>query len=185
MQIRLASPADAAAVLAIYAPYCSTPITFELEPPTLADMEQRLRETLISYPWLLAVEGDQVLGYAYGHAFRERAAYRWAVETSVYVAQDAHQKGVGSALYERLLTMLKAQGFVAAMAGATLPNPGSVRLHERFGFQDVGIWKNIGYKCGAWHDVGFFQLELNQPVSTPSEPLGLAAVAGMVSKQAE
>jgi L-amino acid N-acyltransferase YncA len=185
VQIRLASPKDASSVLAIYAPYCLTPISFELEPPTLAEMEERMRETLTKYPWLLAVEGNQVLGYAYGHAFRERAAYRWSVETSVYVAQGGHQQGVGSALYKHLLAMLKAQGFVSATAGATLPNDASVRLHKKFGFKEVGLWKNVGYKCDAWHDVGFFELELNPPALTPDEPLGLDAVAGMVAKSAE
>jgi L-amino acid N-acyltransferase YncA len=185
MQIRLASPEDAAAVLAIYTPYCMTPITFELEPPTLEEMERRMSETLKKYPWLLAVEGNQVIGYAYGHEFRDRAAYRWSVETSVYVAQGTHQKGIGSALYKQLLAMLKAQGFVTAMAGATLPNAASVGLHKKFSFKEVGEFKNVGYKCDAWHDVGFFELELNPPAATPDEPLGLDAVAGMVAQSAE
>jgi phosphinothricin acetyltransferase len=185
MQIRLASPKDAEAVLAIYAPYCSTPISFELEPPTLTEMERRMRETLTRYPWLLAIDGERVLGYAYGHAFRDRAAYRWSVETSVYVAQGAHQKGIGSALYQQLLLMLKAQGFVSAMAGATLPNPASVRLHKKFGFKEVGECKNVGYKCNAWHDVGFFELELNPPTLAPNEPLALEAVSGMVANATE
>jgi L-amino acid N-acyltransferase YncA len=185
MQIRLASPEDAPAVLAIYAPYCSTPISFELEPPTLAEMEARIRDVLLKYPWLLAVDGEQILGYAYAHACRDRPAYRWSVETSVYVVLGTHQKGIGSALYTQLLAMLKAQGFVSAMAGATLPNEASVRLHKKFGFEEVGVWKSIGYKCHAWHDVAFFELELNPPASRPDEPLGLDAVVGMVAKSAE
>ena len=182
MIVRLGSTGDAAAVLSVYEPYLATPITFELEPPPLSEMERRIAEVLRHFPWLLAVEGDDVLGYAYGHAFRDRPAYRWSVETSVYVAQNAHRKGVGIALYKQLLSMLKAQGFVSAMAGITLPNPASVALHERFGFQRVGACKNIGYKNKAWHDVGFWELELNAPSPSPDEPLPLDAVLGMLAQ---
>ncbi len=181
MQIRLASPKDAPSILAVYAPYCSTPISFELEPPTISEMERRISNTLKNYPWLLALEGQCVLGYAYGHAFRERPAYRWSVETSVYVDQNAHQRGVGTKLYQQLLAMLEAQGFVSAIAGVTLPNPASVQLHKKFGFTEIGEWKNIGYKCDAWHDVGFFERQLNRPADKPAEPLGLSAVADMLA----
>ena len=133
----------------------------------------------------MAGDGDKILGYAYGHAFRDRAAYRWSVETSVYVCQNAHGKGIGSALYKRLLAMLKAQGFVCAMAGITLPNPASVALHERCGFQKVGACNNIGYKNKAWHDVGFWELELNPPTVSPAEPLPLEDVVGMLAQPAK
>jgi len=183
MQLRLASLHDAPAILAIYSPYCLTPISFELEPPPLAEMERRIGHVLNNYPWLVAVESDQILGYAYGHAFRERAAYRWSVETSVYVAQNAQHKGLGTKLYKQLMVLLKAQGFVSAIAGITLPNPASVRLHKNFGFMEIGEWKNIGYKCDAWHNVAFFELELNPPSSKPDEPLALAMVAGLLANQ--
>lgn len=173
MQIRLAAPEDASAILEIYSHYCLQPMTFELEPPALSEMERRIRETLISYPWLVAVEQNRILGYAYACAFRSRKAWRWSVETSAYVAEGAHSQGIGSALYEQLLSMLKAQGFVSAIAVITLPNPASVRIHERFGFEKIGVFKNVGYKCDSWHDVAFFELGLNSPTLIPKEPVGL------------
>jgi L-amino acid N-acyltransferase YncA len=177
MQIRMASTADAAAVREIYAPYCSTPITFEFEPPSIAEIERRMTETLKRYPWLVMIDDSKVIGYAYGHEFRDRPAYQWSVETSLYVTQGYHKRGVGSRLYDELLTMLKAQGFVVAMAGITLPNAGSVRLHEKFAFKPVGTCVNIGFKNGAWHEVGFFQLELNPPSKNPATPLAVHQLA--------
>lgn len=185
MHVRMANRKDAAAVLAVYAPYCSTPITFELEPPDLEDIEERIATTLQKYPWLVMIDGHDVVGYAYAHGFRDRAAYRWSVETSVYVAQTHHKKGVASSLYEILLTMLKAQGFVSAIAGVTLPNEASVILHRKFGFQPAGEFKKVGFKSGAWHAVGFFELELNPASPTPAEPLGLDAVTELLSNLPE
>jgi phosphinothricin acetyltransferase len=104
------------------------------------------------------------------------------VETSVYVDQNSRTKGVGSALYKQLLEMLKAQGFIMAVAGITLPNDASERIHASFGFKPIGSYKSVGYKCDTWHDVGFFEVELNPPAATPNEPLGLQAVANMVAR---
>jgi phosphinothricin acetyltransferase len=148
-------------------------MTFELEPPNLVEMKRRISEILLSYPWLVAIEQNKILGYAYACAFRSRKAWRWSVETSVYVAQAAHKRGIGKALYEKLLSILKAQGFVSAIAVITLPNPASVRIHEQFGFEQVGVFKNVGYKCDSWHNVAFFELELNTPDLVPKEPLGI------------
>lgn len=180
MHIRMASVDDAPAILAIYAPYCSTPISFELQAPLVEEMARRIRAVLNKYPWLVMVDGDEVVGYAYGHEFRDRPAYRWSVETSVYVSQNARAKGIGSALYQQLLAMLKAQRFVSAIGGVTLPNEASVKLHEKFGFKFIGEYKNIGYKCDEWHGVGFFELALNPPDRAPEEPLSLEAVAGLL-----
>ncbi|HEY9789102.1 MAG TPA: N-acetyltransferase family protein [Candidatus Obscuribacterales bacterium] len=185
MTIRLASAQDAKAIRKIYEAYISTPITFELQPPAVEEMERRIADTLRTFPWLVAIDGDQIVGYAYGHEFRDRPAYRWSVETSVYVAQNAHRKGVGKALYERLLTLLKAQGFVSVMAGITLPNAASVALHEHFGFTRVGVCKNIGYKDSAWHDVVFFELQLNPPTTMPSVPLPLSTVLDLLAQTAK
>jgi phosphinothricin acetyltransferase len=179
MQIRLAVPEDASEILAIYKQYCQRPVTFELEAPGLQEMERRIRETLVNYPWIVAVEENQILGYAYACSFRTRKAWQWTVETSVYVANDAHQQGIGSALYEKLLSMLTAQGFVSAIASITLPNPASLKIHERFKFQNIGILKNAGYKCNSWHDVAFLKRTLNSPKLEPAEPRGLAEVAGL------
>jgi phosphinothricin acetyltransferase len=165
--IRLATSVDAEQIQAIYAPYCHTPISFELEPPSVAEMRQRLDKILPHYPWLVLEEGNRILGYAYTSRHRERAAYAWSVDVSVYVREDGHRKGVGRALYTSLLALVPLQGYVSAYAGVTLPNPASVGLHEAMGFRCVGIYEKVGFKCGSWHDVMWLQRPL-QP--SPSEP---------------
>jgi phosphinothricin acetyltransferase len=165
--IRLAVPDDAEQIQAIYAPYCFTPISFELAPPSVEEMQGRLVKVLGPYPWLVCEEGDQVLGYAYATKHRERAAYSWSVDTSVYVLQERQRHGIGRALYTSLLALLPLQGYVNAYAGVTLPNPASVGLHEAMGFQLVGVYKQVGFKCGAWHDVAWFQRPLQARSSEP------------------
>ena len=165
--IRLATSEDAEQVQAIYAPYCHTPITFESEPPSVEEMRGRLAKVLGHYPWLLCEESGDILGYAYATQHRERAAYRWSVDTSVYVRQDRQRRSVGRALYTSLLAVLPLQGCVNAYAGVTLPNPASVGLHQAMGFRPVGVYEQVGFKCGAWHDVAWFQRSL-QPL--PGEP---------------
>lgn len=166
--IRLATTDDAEQVQAIYAPYCQTPISFEAEPPGVEEMRGRLAKVLRNYPWLVCEEGWEVLGYAYATQHRERAAYRWSVDTTVYVRQGCQRRGVGRALYTSLFAVLPLQGYVNAYAGVALPNPASVGLHETMGFQSVGVYRHVGFKCGAWHDVAWFQRPL-QPL--PAEPL--------------
>jgi phosphinothricin acetyltransferase len=176
--IRLATSDDAGQVLAVYAPYCATPISFELEPPSLEEMRRRMVRVLGNYPWLMCEEGEQVLGYAYAGPHRERAAYRWSVDTTVYVHRSRRRRGVGRALYTVLFKLLALQGYCNAYAGVTLPNPASVGLHEALGFQPVGVYRQVGYKCDAWHDVAWYQLLLRtRPVSPPS-PQPLAALLG-------
>ena len=151
--IRAAVEADAAAIAAIYAPYVQkTAISFEIEPPTAETMAQRIARTLETHPWLVADCGGEVIGYAYAGKHRERAAYRWTVDTTVYVDTAAHRRGIGHALYRVLLNILRQQGFRSAFAEIVLPNPGSVRLHESAGFKPIGIHKDIGFKLGRWHD---------------------------------
>jgi L-amino acid N-acyltransferase YncA len=171
MQIRLATANDAPEILAIYSGYFDTAITFELQPPSLDEMRSRIVHTLEEYPYIVAVDqsGD-IVGYAYAHSFRDRPAYRWSVETSIYVHRQKRTKGVGKLLYTKLLDILRRQGFVIAMAGITLPNEASVRLHESFGFRRVGSMPDIGYKDGEWHEVAFLALELNKPTKNPAEP---------------
>jgi len=159
--IRQAVLADAPQVAGIYAPYVSDAvISFELEPPDAAEMARRMFHAR-AYPWLVcAGSGGDLLGYAYASQHRERAAYQWSVDVTVYVRIDQHRRGVGRALYTSLFGILRAQGFHAAHAGVTLPNAASVGLHESFGFRAVGVYPAVGYKLGAWHDVGWWQLEL-------------------------
>jgi L-amino acid N-acyltransferase YncA len=172
--IRDADPArDAAACAAIYAPYVdASPISFEEVAPTAAEMAARIAEVQETHPWLVAEEEGEVSGYAYGCPHRSRAAYRWATDVSAYIAEGRRGRGLGRALYEALLERLRRQGFQVACAGITLPNEASVRLHERLGFEPVGVYRRIGWKSGAWHDVGWWELELTiATAQPPAEPL--------------
>ena len=156
--IRPTAVADAAAMHAIYAPIVeTTAISFEEVPPTIGEMAERIETTLRSYPYLVAEIGGSVVGFAYGGAHRTRAAYRWSVDVTIYVAEPVRGRGVGRALYGALLPALAECGFHAAFAGIALPNPGSVALHEAMGFTLLGIYREVGFKLGRWHDVGWWQ----------------------------
>jgi L-amino acid N-acyltransferase YncA len=172
--IRTADPdRDAAACVAIYAPYVESGATsFEQETPEPNRFAARIKQTLTAYPWLVAEHDGGVVGYAYACPHRERPAYRWAVEVSVYVAAEARRQGHGRALYAELVERLRAQRFQVACAGITLPNAASVALHESIGFVPVGIYRRIGWKDGFWRDVGWWQLELRPAgEEKPPEPL--------------
>jgi phosphinothricin acetyltransferase len=174
--IRLATEEDAEGIQAIYAPFCrDTPVSFETREPTVAEMRQRIAKTLKSFPWLVCVDAGLILGYAYASPHRERAAYDWSVDVSVYVREGLRRQGLGRALYTSLFGLLRLQGFTNALAGTTLPNPGSVGLHQALGFQPVGVYRNIGFKCGVWHDVAWWQLVLREPPRglVPDPPVAL------------
>jgi len=175
--VRLARPDDAPALAAVYAPAVAGPISFELTAPAPAEMAARLAAISAHAPWLVLERAGAVVGYAYAARHRERAAYQWSVDVSVYVAPAHHRTGVGRALYAALLPMVRAQGFYVAHAGVTLPNPGSVGLHEAFGFTPVGVYPAVGYKLGAWHDVGWWRLALRDPTGEPAPPRPPAAMA--------
>ncbi|MBB6051195.1 arsinothricin resistance N-acetyltransferase ArsN1 family B [Armatimonas rosea] len=169
--LRLATPADAAQVQAIYAPYVTgTTISFELEPPTVEQLAQRISATLLFFPWLVAEESGRIVGYAYASPHRERLAYRWSVDVSVYVAPFHQRQGVGRALYTELFALLVRQGFYQAFAGITLPNAPSVGLHESLGFVPIGTYRNVGFKAGAWRDTGWWQKQLQPPSVLPPDP---------------
>ena len=175
--IRLATDKDAAAIAAIYAPFVEGDATsFETEAPSAADMRKRIAETGLTYPWLVCDCGGRVAGYAYATRHRVRAAYQWCVETSVYVDKDFRRSGVARGLYTSLFAILAAQGFVNAYAGITLPNARSVALHEAAGFLPLGIYRSIGYKCGAWHDVGWWHLLIKRHPDPPEPPKTMAEV---------
>jgi L-amino acid N-acyltransferase YncA len=164
---------DAAACAAIYAPHVeASPTSFEEVPPGADGFAERIAETLPTHPWLVAELDGEVVGYAYACRHRARPAYRWAADISVYVSAGQCGRGNGRALYEELLARLRAQRFQTACAGITLPNEASVALHERLGFTAVGVYRRIGWKAGAWRDVGWWQLEL-EPAgdAPPAEPL--------------
>ncbi|HEX4753878.1 MAG TPA: GNAT family N-acetyltransferase [Solirubrobacterales bacterium] len=172
--IRPADPQrDAAACAAIYALSVeSTPISFELTPPDAAELARRIERYSATHQFLVAESEGGVVGYAYACRWAERPAYRWSVETSVYVDAAHHGRGVGRALYAELFERLRAQGFRVAVAGVTLPNPASIALHESMGFEPIGALRDIGWKQGTWLDVGYWQLYLQPPgTGTPAEPL--------------
>lgn len=161
LTIRDATPADAPAIQAIYAPVVrETPISFEVEPPDVAEMMRRMEAIVPAYPYFVAERDGAVLGYCYAARYKARAAYSSSVETTVYVASDARGQGVGRALYGPLIDELRRRGFHSALAGITLPNAGSVGLHEAMGFKPVGVTVEVGQKFGRYHDVGWWQLML-------------------------
>jgi len=170
--IRVATPDDAAAVTAIYAPVViETAISFEMVPPGVDVMRERIATTLRSFPWLVCEDTvGHVNGYAYASRHRERPAYRWSVDTTVYVRENARGQGVGKALYQALLSQLAQLGYFQAFAGITLPNAASVALHERVGFTPLGVYRHVGFKLQAWHDVGWWQRGL-RPLMSPPEPM--------------
>lgn len=174
--LRLVTADDADAVAAIYAPYVrETPITFETVPPTAEEMRARIERLSATHAWVVCADGDALRGYAYICPHRERAAYRWATECTVYVARDAHRRGIGRALYTALLPIAAARGYVVTYAGITLPNPSSVALHEALGFRPLGTFHGVGHKLGAWHDVGWWSRELGPREVEPAEPRAAGA----------
>ena len=158
IEIRPATVADAEAIQRIYAPIVAkTAISFEDVPPSVEVMAERITATLRTHPYLVAVDGENVCGYVYASEHAERAAYRYSVNTTVYIAPEARRLGVGRLLYSGLLPELERRGFHVAYAGITLPNPGSVALHQSVGFTPVGVYREAGFKFGLWHDVGWWQ----------------------------
>ena len=171
--VRPATPDDAAAIAAIYRPYVERgTVSFELKAPSEHVMRQRMASSDGVYPWLVAtaVEGGEILGYAYASAFRDRPAYRYTIETTVYLLMGTQGRGNGRQLYDALIDTVRAQGFTHAIGVIALPNDQSIRLHESVGFRRTGILREIGHKDGRWIDVGFWQCELNDATMPPMEP---------------
>ena len=172
MTIRVATPDDAEAIAAIYAPIVrDTVISFETVPPAVDEMRSRIVATLRRFPWLVSEDGQgRVDGYAYASSHRDRAAYQWSADTTAYVRADARGRGVGGRLYVSLLARLAELGYFQAFAGIALPNAASVALHESVGFEPIGVYRRVGFKHGAWHDVGWWQRKLREP-EVPSPPI--------------
>lgn len=171
MLIRDADPElDAAACAAIYAPSVAEGVaSLEERPPTPAEFVDRIRAVLRTHPWLVAEIGGRVVGYAYASRHRERASYRWSADVTVYIDAAHHRRGIGRALYEALFGLLADQGIYEACAGITLPNAGSVGLHESLGFRRVGVYRDIAFKFGRWWDVGWWQKTLREHGGPPAE----------------
>ncbi len=169
--IRAARAEDALGIVEIYAPFClNSATTFEVVPPSIDEMQRRMAAITKTHPWLVCEENGEILGYAYGCAHKERAAYRWSCDVAIYLAEKARGKGVGTMLYTELFRQLRELGLYNAYAGVTLPNAASVALHEKLGFKPVGVYKNVGYKLGKWHDVGWWHLILKEHDQEPDEP---------------
>jgi len=171
LTIRDATADDAAACAAIYGHYVrTTPATFELEPPSAAEVGRRIASYASSHAWLVAEVDGVVTGFAYGTRFAERPAYRWSCEVSVYLDPDQLGGGTGTALYDALLARLLGRGFQVAYAKISQPNEASNALHAKFGFERVGLLRRVGFKLGGWHDVAIFQRDLAPPTPAPAEP---------------
>lgn len=176
--IRAAEAADAAAISAIYAPYVlSGTVSFETEVPDAEGMRARMEASGGYYPWIVATNGageagepGDVMGFAYATRFRERPAYRYVVETSIYLAGAATGTGTGRLLYDALFDTLRRQGFTQALAAISMPNEASVALHESVGFRRAGLYREVGFKQGRWIDVSIWQCELNESALPPVEP---------------
>ena len=165
--IRDAGPGDAPACAALYAPYVlETATTFETEPPEPDEMRRRIAAAQERHAWLVAAHDGGVAGYAYAGTWRSRAAYSRTAETSIYLDESVRGTGLGKRLYTALVHRLAEQGYRTLVAGMTLPNPASEALHGSLGFTPVGVFRRVGFKHGAWHDVGWMQLDL-LPVSPP------------------
>lgn len=172
MSIRVARAEDAAGMLEIYAPHVSYgTCTFETVVPSREDFSQRIEKGLSRFPWIVFEENNRIGGYVYASTHREREAYQWTCECSVYVHPDLKGRGLGSKLYSVLFELLKSQGLFNVYAGISLPNEASIRLHEKCGFQHFAVYENVGYKLGAWQKVGWWKLQLLPYKLNPPPPL--------------
>ncbi|SFR37884.1 GNAT family N-acetyltransferase [Halogeometricum limi] len=178
VDVRPIEPGDADPVRDIYAPFVrETPVTFSTEVPSAEKMREKVRRKLASdrYPWYVAESEGRVVGYAYAGTLRERDAYQWAVEVSVYVDPSAQRGGIGGTLYDRLFDTLREQGYVAAYAALAMPNPDSATFHEAMGFEHVGTFPDAGFKLGAWHDIEWYRKRLRDPPNAPESPRPVSA----------
>jgi phosphinothricin acetyltransferase len=172
VEVRVAAPSDAQGILDIYVPHIRESFcTFETEVPYVEQLKERIEKNIETRPWLVCTVNNAVASYAYASAHRERAAYQWCCESSVYTHNYFQGKGIGLQLYKALFTILKIQGYRNVYAGITLPNEYSVKLHEKCGFTHFATYENIGYKLGEWKNVGWWKLQLNKYDPKPSPPL--------------
>ncbi len=173
-KIRLITTDDAEAALNVYAPYVlHTGISFEYEVPTIEEFRQKIEKITSQYPWLVCECEGEIAGYAYGSTHRDRKGYQWSPEVMVYLSEKYHRRGIARMLYNALFEMLKMQGYYNLFAGVLVTNEKSVAFHRAMGFEDIGLFKNIGYKLGEWHTNLWLQYELQKPIPTPQEPIAI------------
>ena len=177
MTLRFAAPGDVSALLSIYERYISTPITFEYTLPSLEEFAQRVASVQAFYPYLVAEENGELLGYAYAHQIAERAAYRWGAELSIYLRPDAVRRGLGKRLYQSLIALLRLQGVRTVYGLVASPNPASEGLHRSLGFHRMGVQRNAGYKNGRWVDLIWFEQSIAPYVHQPGPVLPVGQLA--------
>jgi phosphinothricin acetyltransferase len=169
---RAFSPKDTAAILAIYAPFIlHSNITFDTDMPSYEEFEKKLLRIAASYPFLVALENETVVAYAYANAYRERKAYQWSVETSVYVQEDCKSRGIATSLYHALFQELLRLHYTKAYAIITMPNLASEKFHTKMGFKKIAVFEEAGFKMGEWHDVLWMEKRLQEKGTIPKEPL--------------
>jgi phosphinothricin acetyltransferase len=152
----------------------NTAANFAVEPEPVESWLAEWDRTHRAFPWLVAVDAaGSVAGFAKASPWKGRCAYNWTAETSIYVDPARHRQGVGTALYGPLIETLRAQGYRTLLAGITIPNAASVQLHERFGFRRVALLERVGWKFGRWHDVGYWELHLQESAAAPGPIRGL------------
>ena len=174
-RIRLATINDAKEIRDIYAPnILNASISFETELPSFEEMQSRIQTILQKYPWIVCEVDEKIAGYVYASKHRDREAYQWSCECSIYMNNDFKGKGIGKELYQLLFQILKLQGFRNVYAGITLPNEGSISIHEKCGFKHVATYENIGYKFDNWHSVGWWKLQINDYDLQPPPPLKIS-----------
>lgn len=170
--LRIATPGDAPAMLEIYQPFIlHSGITQEVLVPGIEEFTSRVAKGLPHFPWLVEETNRKVTGYAYASRYREREGYKWCVETSIYLAPASRGKGVANRLYLTLLHLLRIMGYVNAYAVITLPNPPSIRFHEKIGFRHFATYDKVGFKLDVWHDVAWMQIKLQEHPYQPQSPL--------------
>jgi phosphinothricin acetyltransferase len=175
--VRLVVENDAGAIQAIYAPYVrETVISFELDPPDIGIMRERIRQTIVYFPWLVCEHDGEIVGYAYASKHRERQAYQWSVDVTAYVQRGFHRSGIGRGLYTSLFGLLRMQNYYNAFAGRALPNDASIGLHKAVGFGPIGVYPKVGYKFGKWHDVAWLGVALQPHVDNPQIPCPLGKI---------
>lgn len=169
--IRLIQESDTQEVLAIYQYYVeNTIISFEYEAPSMEEYLERINVITEKYPWLVCLENNKIIGFAYGSIHRYRTAYQWSPESTIYLTPNFHSKGIGKILYQTLFDLLKLQGYYNVFAGVALPNNKSIGFHKAMKFEEIGLFKNVGFKHGNWHHTHWFQLTINEYKLNPIAP---------------
>jgi L-amino acid N-acyltransferase YncA len=175
IKVRLATINDAQQITDIYSPNISkAAISFETEVPSAEEMQNRIETILQKYPWIVCEIDGKIAGYVYASKHRDREAYQWSCECTIYMHNDFKGKGIGKELYQLLFEILQLQGFRNVYAGITLPNEGSITIHEKCGFKHFATYENIGYKFAEWHSVGWWKLQINDYNLQPPPPLKIS-----------